>query len=272
MPRKPDDEATARLVADYATHLARLGRSPATIAVHDQWLRRIGREIAPLDQLEPAALADWLANHPEWKDETRRSLRSILAAFGTWNDTPELANALPAPRRNTGAPRPVSDADYHAALAAAAPRQSLAIRLGALAGLRIGEVARVNAADLFDDLLGTSLVVHGKGGKDRIVPLADAGLVADLRAACASNPEGWAFPNVQRGGHIQGSHLARTCRPLLGDSTFHALRHRFATRAYRASKDIRAVQLLLGHSSSHITEIYVAVADDDLRRIVLQAA
>lgn len=272
MARKHDDSATEKRVADYAAHLARLGRSPATIAVHDQWLRRIGREVAPLDQISPAALADWVTIHPNWTNETRRSLRSILASFGAWNGTPDLADALPAPRRSAGAPRPVSDADYHAALAAAGPRQSLAIRLGALAGLRIGEVARINDADLFDDLLGTSLVVRGKGGKTRIVPLTDAALVADLKAACSSNPEGWAFPNEQRGGHIQGSHLARTCRPLLGASTFHALRHRFATRAYRASKDIRAVQLLLGHSSSHITEIYVAVADDDLRQIVRLAA
>ena len=46
----------------------------------------------------------------------------------------------------------------------------------------------------------------------------------------------------------------------------HALRHRYATRAYHATHDIDAVRVLLGHSSVATTQVYVAVADDDLTR------
>jgi integrase/recombinase XerC len=47
--------------------------------------------------------------------------------------------------------------------------------------------------------------------------------------------------------------------------TMHTLRHFFATRAYRGSRNLRAVQILLGHASVATTERYTAVDDDEIR-------
>lgn len=59
----------------------------------------------------------------------------------------------------------------------------------------------------------------------------------------------------------------------LGDGwTTHSLRHRFATQAYRATRDIRAVQQLLGHSSPTTTARYVLVDEDSLAAAVLAVA
>lgn len=52
----------------------------------------------------------------------------------------------------------------------------------------------------------------------------------------------------------------------------HTLRHRFATRAYRGTRNIRAVQELLGHSSIATTQIYTAVDDEEMRAAMLAAA
>jgi site-specific recombinase XerC len=50
------------------------------------------------------------------------------------------------------------------------------------------------------------------------------------------------------------------------------LRHRFATKAYQGSKDIRAVQELLGHSSPATTAVYTLIEDDDLAAAVAMIA
>jgi len=63
------------------------------------------------------------------------------------------------------------------------------------------------------------------------------------------------------------------CSELLGEHvTLHMLRHRFATRAYRATRNIRAVQRMLGHSSLAITERYLECDDDEMRAAMLGAA
>jgi integrase/recombinase XerC len=60
--------------------------------------------------------------------------------------------------------------------------------------------------------------------------------------------------------------VGEACSAALPDGwTLHCLRHRFATRAYAKTHDLRAVQLLLGHSSPAVTQCYVGVSGADLR-------
>lgn len=143
------------------------------------------------------------------------------------------------------------------------------VLLAAEHGLRRGggEIARVHTNDLVEDLLGWSLRVHGKGGKDRVVPLREE-LANDLRAL----PPGWAFPSPS-GGHLTEHHVGKIiARVLPGGWTAHTLRHRFATVAYAGTRDLLAVQEMLGHAKPETTRGYVQLPADALRAAISAAA
>lgn len=210
-----------------------------------------------------------------WATETRRSVRASLRGFYAWGVAAGYvrlspAAGLPPIRPNVPRPRPAPDDAYHQALAAAGERERLMLRLAAEAGLRRAEVAQVHARDLVQDLTGWSLVVHGKGQRERLVPLG-AGLAFALRARVHENG-GWAFPGDD-GGHLSPRWVGKLITRLLpGDHTMHGLRHRFATRAYAVDRDLLTVQALLGHASPTTTRVYVQVPDEALRRTVEAAA
>lgn len=77
----------------------------------------------------------------------------------------------------------------------------------------------------------------------------------------------WIFPG-RAGGAITPGAVGKVLSRRLGDYSGHTLRHRFATRAHEATKDMRAVQELLGHSSLVTTQRYVAVSSAVLRAAV----
>jgi integrase/recombinase XerC len=72
---------------------------------------------------------------------------------------------------------------------------------------------------------------------------------------------------------VHPDYVGKRVKAALGGTwTTHSCRHRFATRAYAGTHDLRAVQLLLGHSKPETTARYVAVAHDDLLAAVLAVA
>lgn len=159
---------------------------------------------------------------------------------------------------------------------AATPRVMLMLRLATEVGLRRCEVARVHTRDLLDGIDGAQLLVHGKGGKDRLLPIADdlaeqLALGAEGHTAGAQC-EGWLFPGDDE-GHLSPRWVGRLCgNAMPGVWTMHKLRHRFATKAYRGTRNLRAVQTLLGHASVATTERYTAVDDSELREAMLAAS
>lgn len=226
-------------------------------------------------EVTTADLMDWTGGR-SWARETRRGVRASLRSFYAWalsaGKVPESpAAGLPRVKPAVPAPRPASDAALDAALRAAGPRERLMLRLAAEAGLRRAEVAQVHERDLFEDLAGWSLVVHGKGSRERVVPLS-RGLALAVRTQLHDVGGGWVFPGDD-GGHLSPRWVGKIITRLLpGDVTMHALRHRFATRAYAVDRDLVTVQTLLGHASPVTTRVYVQVPDDALRRTVLAAA
>jgi len=111
----------------------------------------------------------------------------------------------------------------------------------------------------------TSVLVHGKGGKTRLVPLLP--IVTRL----LEPRTGWAFPSPG-GGHITPGHVTRLLsRALPAGWTGHTLRHRMATAAYAGTRDLLAVGALLGHSRPETTQRYVRLPDDALLAAVTSA-
>lgn len=200
----------------------------------------------------------------QWKPETRKAYRNTISSFFRWlhksgrrSDDPSLD--VPRVKKPHAHPRPCPDRYIAAAMKMATTSERLMIRLGAECGLRRVEIARVHSDDVVADSAGRSLIVRGKGDKQRIVPLPDdlAGIIMDAR--------GYLFPG-RFGGHVEESYIGDHISHLLpGGYAAHTLRHRFATTAYAATHDLFVVAELLGHESVETTEHYVAMPDGRLR-------
>ena len=200
----------------------------------------------------------------QWKTETRKAYRNTISSFFRWlhksgrrSDDPSLN--VPRVKKPHAHPRPCPDRYIASAMEMATSSERLMIRLGAECGLRRGEIARVHSDDVVADSAGRSLIVRGKGDKQRIVPLPDdlAGIIMDAR--------GYLFPG-RFGGHVEESYIGDHISRLLPDGyAAHTLRHRFATTAYAATHDLFVVAELLGHESVETTEHYVAMPDGRLR-------
>ena len=255
-------------ISGFVEHLSAGGAPATTIATRRHHLILAARMLGgdPWAVTGPMLVA-WFARHP-WAQETRRGYRATLRKFYGWAldvghvvENPALE--LPVVKPSPPSPRPVPDRLYEAALAQARPRERLMLRLAAEVGLRRGEVATVHSDCLVEDLDGWSLVVKGKGGKVRVLPLSTS-----LAVALLALPEGYAFPG-NMDGHLSPRRVGDLVSDLLPQGwTMHKLRHRFATRAYAVDRDVFTVQDLLGHASPATTRAYVAIPRDSLRRTV----
>jgi integrase/recombinase XerC len=248
----------------------RAGGAPeTTTGLRTYHLRRLARWAGPRGPWELTLddLTAW-TGAMDWQRETRRSVRSSLRAFWRWGVATgrtrvDVAVGLPPVTPAEPRPRPAPPAAVQLALSAADPRLRLMLRLANDLGLRRGEVAQVSTGDLLPDLLGWSLRVHGKGARDRIVPLPD-----DLAALLRRCPPGPVFPGSVN-GHLSARWVGRlVSRDLPEGVTMHQLRHLCATELHDETHNLRLVQTLLGHASVATTQRYVAVRDAELRDAV----
>lgn len=249
--------------------------SPATIELRAYQVTRVGREIGGHPgSVTTAQLVAWLGAQ-EWKPNTRRAYRGALRAFYAWAEAAGYverspAAALPVVKVPRAVPHPTPEDGYRWALRLADRRVRLAILLAGAYGLRRGEVARTRREDVVQDVTGAwSLIVLGKGGHERAVPL----LETTARLVLSMDP-GWLFPSPRRAGqHLTPAHLGKLVAAELPHGfTMHSLRHRCGTVAYGATRDLRAVQELLGHAKPETTAIYTAVPGSAIRAAVEAAS
>lgn len=244
------------------------GRSPGTIRLHRYYLSVLReRHSSSPWRVTTAQLRELLAV-PSWAPETRKSARGALRSFYRWahgsgllEDDPALA--LETVRVPPGQPRPTPEHVVRQLLAGPDPRIGFMGMLAAFGGLRAGEIAVVHSRDLAVD----ELLVHGKGGRERAVPIVEERLLTALQGV-----DGWAFPNG-RGSHLSAGHVSRLLSGALpGVWTAHTLRHRCASVSYAGTRDLLAVGALLGHSRPETTQRYVKMPDDALRAAARGAA
>lgn len=212
-------------------------------------------------------LLEYTSRQP-WGQDTRRGRRTTLIRFYEWaiaegHTTENPALVLPKVRMQAAVARPCPEPLYRTALARADARERIMLRLAGDVGLRRAEIAQIHTDDLMRDPDGWTLVVHGKGNKDRVVPVPD-----DLGDQLGAKPRGYVFPGDEN-GHLAPRTVGVLVRDLLpGVYTCHQLRHMFATKLYARTRDILLVQAMLGHASVGTTQRYVAFDRGTMRAAV----
>ncbi|HXZ23006.1 MAG TPA: site-specific tyrosine recombinase XerD [Pseudolabrys sp.] len=222
-----------------------------------------------------------------------RQLYRFLYAEGKRTDDPSAV--LEGPKRTRSLPKVLSIAEVDALLKqahanATNEKQSAAQRLRSArlvclleivyaTGLRVSELIALPASAARRDQ--RMLVVRGKGGKERIVPLNNQAKQAmaqylALRAAAGRDAQSkWLFPSFGEQGHLTRQHFARELKSI-GQScnirperlSPHVLRHAFASHLLHNGADLRVVQTLLGHADISTTQIYTHVLEERLKSLV----
>jgi integrase/recombinase XerD len=197
------------------------------------------------------------------------------------------------PGREKSLPKVLTEAEVDALLTAARQhgreedrvRNTCLVELLYATGLRVSELVGLPVAAARGD--PRMLLVRGKGGRERLVPLsapARAALAAwlplrdaaeDAAKKAGRPPSTFLFPSTSKEGHLTRHRfygLIKDIAVAAGVSpakvTPHTLRHAFATHLLANGADLRAIQTLLGHADVSTTEIYTHVLDERLKTLV----
>lgn len=137
-------------------------------------------------------------------------------------------------------------------------------------GLRVSELCELQCSAI----LGNKLLIHGKGAKERFVPMHDGAQTALkkwMRCRGASDSK-FVFPSNSQSGHITRDgffKILKKCAVLSGISpdrvSPHVLRHSFASHLLAGGANLRAIQTMLGHEDISTTQIYTHVLPEQLR-------
>ncbi len=279
-------EAYARDLKDFSGFLARRGR-----AVHQAGVAELRAYLA---QMVDAGLAPRSAAR---RLSTLRQFHRFLFGEGLRADDPTAG--LDSPRQGRSLPKVLSEAEVEDLLAAARLRPGAeGVRLTALlellyaTGLRVSELVELPAAAAARD--PRVLIVKGKGGKERMVPLSQpardalkahrmaaakkAGRGTEARsaqAAQAARARKWLFPSRGVAGHLTRQRVAQLLKELAVVAGIdparvspHVLRHAFASHLLDHGAALRSVQKMLGHADISTTQIYTHVLDARLKALV----
>ncbi len=278
------------------------------------YLHRVG--VTELDQVTEQTVSGFLMDLREGSSEhpplsASSAGRSVVAVRGFHRFAvkdglarvdPSAAVRPPTPAKRL--PKAISLGDVEKLLeAAAAAGTALALRDRALlevlygTGARISEAVGMDLDDLElnpDDPAGSSVLLRGKGSKERIVPVGqyarDAvqtylvrgrpALVSTgsttARGGTGTERAGALFLNA-RGGRLSRQSAwavivkAAERAGVTAEVSPHTLRHSFATHLLEGGADVRVVQELLGHASVTTTQVYTLVTVDSLREVFATA-
>lgn len=271
---------SASLIAAYAQHSATRGLQPTTVEKRTMQLRCFAGWLdRPLSTATQADVEAFLASRRiagrAICARTRYVWLSHISCFYQWGVRRDHFPADPTakidrPRLARLLPRPISDAELQHALRHADRRMRAMLLLASHMGLRCAEISQLHRNDILDGAEEPMVLIHGKGGKDRLVPLHP--LVA---AEFPSLPRGFLFRRPD-GNPLSPAQVSVLIRDHLRgqdiDATGHQLRHWFGTHLYQATRDLRLTQELMGHSSPTTTAGYTAWANGDAADAVKRVA
>ena len=286
MTETPQDDAG--LIGRFLEMMrAEVGAAPNSIAAYGSDLRAAsallhgGLGNACQDDLAVlgAAWAGLSAASAARKASVLRRFFAFLADEKLRPDDPSAALPRLQPRRPL--PKTLGHDEVEALFAALEQRHAAAalpatLRLTALvellygSGLRATELVSLPRHALRRDV--PFLILRGKGGRERLVPISDRARAAVATwSAHVSETEPFLFPSG-KGGHISRIRLYQLIKALAADAGLdptrispHVLRHAFATHLLEGGADLRALQTMLGHADIATTQIYTHV---DGRRLV----
>ena len=297
-------DAPRVVVEDYLAHLAvERGVAANTLAAYGRDLRRYLAHLGGMDRLGDvseaqvagflAALREGDADHPPLSASSAaravvavRGLHRFAARDGIVADDVARAVRPPAPPRRL--PKAISVDDVERLLEAAGfDGTPLALRDRALLEVLYGTGARISEAvglDVDDLIDRDAVVLRGKGGKERVVPVGSyARKAVDdylVRARPALAAGGRGTPRLflnARGGTLSRQsawtilRVAAERAGLATEISPHTLRHSYATHLLDGGADVRVVQELLGHASVSTTQVYTLVTVDRLREVYATA-
>jgi integrase/recombinase XerD len=264
--------AATNTIAAYASDLraaSRLLHGGLSKAGADQ-LKTLGEAWLPLSRATVAR-----------KSAALRRFYGFLVEEGARSDDP--SPGLPRPGATRPLPRTLSHGEVEAIFAAIARAQaerpgSQADRLSALiellygSGLRATELVSLPYGAIRDDR--PFLILRGKGGKERLVPLSERALAAVKRWRQQLPADArFLFPSGR--GHLSRVRLFQMVRAIAASAGIaperispHVLRHAFATHLLEGGADLRALQTMLGHADIATTQIYTHVDSQRLVELV----
>jgi integrase/recombinase XerD len=205
-----------------------------------------------------------------------RQFHKFLLREGVRADDP--TEQLDSPRLPRSLPKYLSEAEVDALLAAAALRpEAQATRMRAAleilyaTGLRVSELLGLPRTALAGD--ARLLLIRGKGGRERVVPLSDAARQA-ARPLLAGKGR-WLFPGRDPRQALTRQGFALGLKQVALEAGLdparvspHVLRHSFASHMLARGADLRSLQLLLGHADIATTQIYTHVLAERLQLLV----
>ena len=261
------------MINEYVQHMRRRAFAEGTIRKRVDRLTLFDEQVG-LVTATPETIETFL-DERRWRgqplgEKARYDWVSDLASFYRWavdwghlRRNPTVRVTRPKQRRRL--PRPIATADLVLALELAGPTMRTWLTLAAFGGLRVSEIAGLQVDGLlWDDGPAGLLRVIGKGDKERMVPMhPEVRRMLQLtrrpvRGAVFRRPMGGPYPAAQ---------VSKEISAYLSDigvsATAHMLRHWCGTQLYRACRDLRVVQEILGHESIQTTTIYVDWSRDE---------
>ena len=308
----PGGTEVVRALRTYLDHLAvERGLAANTLSSYRRDLRRYAdflaaREVDSLERVDEATVTEFLLHlrdgdpdHPPLSSTSAartivavRGLHRFAVSDGLTSHDPAAGVKPPQPAKRLPKALPLSDVE--AILEAAGePGTPLALRDRALLEVLYGTGARISEAvgldvDDVDTLAAdgaATVLLQGKGGKQRLVPVGSFALEAVDAYLVRARPELEQAGGGSRGALFLNSRGGRLSRQsawavlqraaeragVTRDVSPHTLRHSFATHLLDGGADVRVVQELLGHASVTTTQVYTLVTVDNLREVFATA-